>query len=307
MVKTLDVDATYEIAKRSHNWLKVCVDELPTIATSFSPWFSHTDAVWMPALHSMITSFTLFTAEEGLLGRCGRHARPGGNRGLLGQWQTYGEIRRLSFSYVRWGEWGVSDNLQGGWHFAFAVFSLRKYLFECSAGLQRLGQCSATNLFNIFQIGTGFKDEDLEKHTAFFKEHVVEKAKPYYCYENSLAPDHWFDSVQVWEIKAADLSVSPVHKAAAGLVRLLLFVIFFMPPQCLLVFCYPISWPFYDKCRDIFRCTFSRLLINLYFCLLNLSECFLFFSATDWSRERNLVKVPTIPEDTRWQETRRRY
>lgn len=37
-------------------------------------------------------------------------------------------------------------------------------------------------------------------------------------YGENLIPDVWFDAKAVWEVKAADLSVSPVHCAALGLV-----------------------------------------------------------------------------------------
>lgn len=72
----------------------------------------------------------------------------------------------------------------------------------------------------IFQIGTGFKDEDLEKHNSALKELVIPRAKPYYRFDSSSQPDHWFEAAVVWEVKAADLSISPAHQAAVGLVRL---------------------------------------------------------------------------------------
>lgn len=68
----------------------------------------------------------------------------------------------------------------------------------------------------VCKLGTGFKDEDLEAHTNFLKQHVIEKPKSYYDYSETLKPDVWFEAVQVWEIKCADLSLSPVHKAAVG-------------------------------------------------------------------------------------------
>lgn len=50
------------------------------------------------------------------------------------------------------------------------------------------------------QIGTGFSDEQLEKHTEFFGNHVIEAPKAYYRCSDGVQPDQWFDSVQVSDI-----------------------------------------------------------------------------------------------------------
>lgn len=48
--------------------------------------------------------------------------------------------------------------------------------------------------------------------------------KTYYRHGDGEQPNQWFEPIQVWEVKAADLSISPVYTAAIGEVRAYVFV-----------------------------------------------------------------------------------
>jgi DNA ligase-1 len=67
------------------------------------------------------------------------------------------------------------------------------------------------------KIGTGFSDEDLNNFAKFFADHHAPDKPSSYMVDSKMSPDVWFDPVTVWEVKFADLSISPVHTGAFGL------------------------------------------------------------------------------------------
>ncbi|KAL1964994.1 hypothetical protein VTN77DRAFT_6194 [Rasamsonia byssochlamydoides] len=69
----------------------------------------------------------------------------------------------------------------------------------------------------ICNIGTGFSDSLLEELHKELSPLVIDRPKPFYSHSNvpKDQPDVWFEPRLVWEVKAADLTLSPRYKAAA--------------------------------------------------------------------------------------------
>lgn len=67
----------------------------------------------------------------------------------------------------------------------------------------------------ICKIGTGFSDEQLSTFYNQLHPLEIQQKKSYYSIGDA-KPDIFFSPKYVWEVKAADLSLSPVYTAAKG-------------------------------------------------------------------------------------------
>ena len=74
---------------------------------------------------------------------------------------------------------------------------------------------------SICNIGTGFSEAVLESLYADLSELVIDKPKPFYVHSSvpKDQPDVWFEPRRVWEVKSADLTLSPRYKAGAEEMR----------------------------------------------------------------------------------------
>lgn len=64
----------------------------------------------------------------------------------------------------------------------------------------------------VTMTGAGLTDENLENLYKELSQHIIKEPKKDYEVGN-IAVDVWFDPIMVWEIKTADLSLSPIYTA----------------------------------------------------------------------------------------------
>lgn len=69
----------------------------------------------------------------------------------------------------------------------------------------------------VCNIGTGFSEAILEELHTKLKDHTIDGPKPFYSHSKvpKDQPDVWFEPRFVWEVKTADLTLSPRYKAGA--------------------------------------------------------------------------------------------
>lgn len=72
-------------------------------------------------------------------------------------------------------------------------------------------------LQSVCRCMSGFTDAFYRESKERLSQTIIPGHKPYY--NTGEQPDMWFEPREVWEIRGADLSLSPVHKAAEGLVH----------------------------------------------------------------------------------------
>ncbi|GAA5962647.1 hypothetical protein JCM8115_005905 [Rhodotorula mucilaginosa] len=93
---------------------------------------------------------------------------------------------------------GKRTNVYGAFHLA---------CYDAESGTYQL----------ICKIGTGFSDEALKQHYDTLKPLELAQKKAYYDVGTAKGPDVYFEPRVVWEVLAADLSLSPIYSAAKGL------------------------------------------------------------------------------------------
>jgi DNA ligase 1 len=67
---------------------------------------------------------------------------------------------------------------------------------------------------SVCKIGTGFSDEDLQTLSENLNQNKISSKSSQYNVSDQLECDVWFEAIQVWEVKAADLSKSSAHRGA---------------------------------------------------------------------------------------------